>query len=78
MVTAAAVLAALMIFKNATKAGPLWGSLATAAKSLILITPGPMFAAMPALFVFRSFSKSRGKGGGGLVNSTPAQQPNFL
>lgn len=77
MVAAAATLAGVVIFQNFRNAGLLWGAVVTAAQSLIVIAVGPLFAAMLALFIFRSMTKGTGNGGGsGAVNATPAPQPN--
>jgi hypothetical protein len=76
MLTAAAILTSVVIVQNFKNAGMLWGAAVTAAQSLILIGPGPMFAAMLALFVFRRMTKNWGSDGA--AAASPAPRPNFL
>lgn len=75
MVTAAAVLAVVVMVQNFRNAGLLWGAVVTTAQSLILISLGPMFAAMLALFVFRGMTKKWGHMG---ASPAPAPEPRFV
>lgn len=75
MVAAAVVLAVIVVVQNFRNAGFLWGAVVTAAQSLILISLGPMFAAMLALFIFRGMTKKWGHMG---ASPAPAPEPRFV